>query len=96
MTITKAIISTAEAGDLCGKAVIFEELLAIYGTTILKPIRTLPNGLQNWSTEVVQAAIRKAQSEGALIDRTAVEAALTRYRARTARKVPVTVPAAGC
>jgi len=82
-TLTKAIISTAEAGDLCGKAVIFEELLAIY-PTFLKPIRTLSSGLQNWSTEVVIAAIRKAQSEGALLDRAKVELALTQLRARTA------------
>jgi hypothetical protein len=81
-TLPKAIISTAEASELCGKAVIFEELLAIY-PTLLKPIRTLANGLQNWSTEVVIAAIRKAQAEGALLDRPKVELALLQLRART-------------
>lgn len=86
--IEKAILSTAECSDLCGKSIIFEELVALYGGSILKPLRTLPNGSQNWAKHVVLATIAKAQAEGTLHDRPKVDAALTRLRASKAARSP--------
>jgi hypothetical protein len=76
--IEPIILSTADCHKFCGSAVIFSELLAIYGNRILKPLRTLPNGSQSWSRPVVLATIALAQSEGSLTDRPRVEAALAK------------------
>jgi hypothetical protein len=76
--IEPIILSTADCQKLCGSAVIFSELLAIYGNRILKPLRTLPNGSQSWSRPVIIATIALAQSEGSLQDRPRVEAALAK------------------
>ena len=79
--IEKHILSTKECHELCGKEIIFDELVAIYGRRLLKPIRTMPNGSQNWSKAVVIATIQVAQSEGSLLDRPRVEAALRAMQA---------------
>ena len=82
MHAEKAILTTAECGDYCGREIIFEELLAVYGHRILKPLRTLGNGSQTWSRTVVLATIALAQAEGKLNDRPLVEAALKQYRCK--------------
>ena len=81
MNIEKAILSTKECHEFCGKEIIFEELVAIYGSRILKPLRTLANGSQNWSKAVILGAINLAQSDGSLLDRPRVETALEKMRA---------------
>ena len=90
--LEKAVLSTAECNELCGKQIIFEELLALYGSTILKPLRALPNGSHNWSKVVVLATINLAQSEGSLLNREKVETALKK---RAAQK-PVKLQEANC
>lgn len=77
----KILLTTAEAGEVCGREIIFEELLALYGNTLLKPLRTLSNGAQTWDKRVILAVISKAQSEGTLNDRPRVDAALIKFRA---------------
>ena len=83
--IEKFILTTKECHELCGKEIIFDELVALYGERILKPLRTLPNGSQNWSKAVVIATIHLAQSEGHLLDRPKVEKALEKLRASKAK-----------
>lgn len=83
ITIDTFTLSTKEAGAKCatrGGEVIFEELVAVYHHKGLKPLRTLPNGVQHWSTETVMNFIRLAQAEEALSDRARVEAALAQWR----------------
>jgi hypothetical protein len=87
LTISTFTLTTAEAGKRCadrGGAVIFEELQALYETRGLRPLRTLPNGQQHWSTETVITTIRLAQAEGSLNDRPKVDAALAAWRRKNA------------
>ena len=84
MNYAPAVLSTAECHHYVGGRPIFEELLAVYGTKILKPLRTTPRGDQTWLREVVEATLRCANSEGILSDRPRVEAALQQWRARRA------------
>jgi hypothetical protein len=78
----KMVLSTAEVGKICGNAMIFDELLAFYSASFLKPLRTLSNGAQTWDRRVILAAIAKAQSEGILNDREKVQDALAKYKAK--------------
>lgn len=88
----KIIITSEEAAELCGREIIFEELRALYGSTILKPLRTLPNGSSTWSTAVVKATVAKAQSDGSLNDRSKVDAALKLFRASRNTKAREATP----
>lgn len=78
----KAVFSTKECAVFCGSEAIFEELEAIYGATLLKPLRTMPNNSRTWSKVVVMGVLNKAQSEGVLNDRPTVEKAVEHLRAR--------------
>lgn len=78
----KAVLSTKECATFCGSEAIFEELEAIYGTTLLKPLRTLSNNSRTWSKTVVLGVLNKAQSEGVLNDRCLVEKALENLRTK--------------
>jgi len=82
MNIEKAVLSTKECHTYCGSETIFEELEAIYGHRILRPLRTLPNHSRTWARHVVAATITLAQSEGILNDRPKVEIALEKLRSR--------------
>lgn len=77
----KAVLTSKECHIYCGSETIFEELEAIYGSRLLKPMRTLTNNSRTWSKAVVLGVINLAQSEGVLNDRPRVEKALEQLRA---------------
>lgn len=74
--ITPSVLDTSEAQEYAGGKPVWIELEAVYGDKYLRPLRTLSNGRQSWSREVIDAVLRMAQSEGTLNDRSRVDAAL--------------------
>lgn len=90
--IAPEVITTKEAHDLVGGRKVWEELMALYRRKILKPFRTLPRGDTSYLREVVLAALRAAQLEGALNDRPRVERALKEYHAELAAQTAAKEP----
>lgn len=80
--LTPSVLSTTEAQEYVGGKPVWDELEAVYGDTNLRPLRTLANGKQSWSREVIDGVLRKAQAEGTLNDRPRVDAALAKRRER--------------
>lgn len=82
--IQPSILSTKEAHEYVGGIKIWQELLALYHKTHLKPFRTMPRGDQFWTVAKIDAVVRIADMEGALNDRRKVEKALEEFRKLTA------------
>jgi hypothetical protein len=80
--LTPSVLSTTEAHEYVGGKPVWDELEAVYGDKHLRPLRTLANGKQSWSREVIDGVLRKAQAEETLNDRPRVEAALAKRRAQ--------------
>lgn len=81
MTVNQypAVMKTSLCQEYVGGKPEWEELVALYGETLLRPLRTTGTN-QSFSRRTVDAVLIKAEADGFLNDRGKVDEALAKLR----------------